>query len=366
MTGTKPLNILHVITKLDVGGAQTVVGELVREQISSGHRVAVVTGVVSPEAVVSTINGVTVHVASLVHPLSPSRDRLAVRQLVALMRDQQFDVIHTHSSKGGLLGRIAARRCGIPSVYTAHGWPFQPGAPRSQRVQSFIGEWVGARFGNEVVCLNDGELKLAARFRVGSANHRQVIYNGIADADPIARTQRSVADPFRLVMVARFERQKRADVVVEALKLLDERVTLTLVGDGGLRPNIESLVRERGLRSRVEFVGIADPFTYLCGADAFVLASDWEGMPVTVLEAMRAGLPVVANDLLGNREAVGPNTGLLTALTPAGFAKTIESLVNDPLRQTALGHSARARWEALFTASQMSAQYEKLYRHMLA
>jgi glycosyltransferase involved in cell wall biosynthesis len=363
MTGSEPLKILHVITKLDVGGAQTVVGELVREQISSGHTVAVATGSVWPNAMVSTVADVAVHrIKSMVHPLSPLQDFAAVRELAQLMKATRFDVVHAHSSKGGLLGRIAARLSSIPSVYTAHGWPFQVGPPKSQRIQSLVGEWLGARIGNEIVCVNTDELQLARQFRIGSAKHRHVIYNGVAFADAIDRTQRLVGDPFRLVMVARFERQKRADVVVEALSLLDDRVTLTLVGDGEFRSKIESLVDQRGLRSRVTFVGIADPFPYLRNADAFVLASDWEGMPVTVLEAMRAGLPVIANNLLGNREAVGPNTGLLTTLTAKGFASIVQSLANDPKRQMELGRLARSRWQSTFTAAAMASSYETLYR----
>jgi glycosyltransferase involved in cell wall biosynthesis len=363
MIGSASLNILHVITKLDVGGAQSVVAELVREQIKAGHRVTVATGVVWEAAVVPTVDGVRiVEIDSLVHPLSPRSDREAMRQLVGLMRAEEFDLVHTHSSKGGLLGRIAARRCRLPSVYTAHGWPFQAAAPRAQRLQSLLGEWVGGRIGNEVVCVNAAELQLAARFRVGRGPHRRVIYNGTAFAQPIVRKPRGSEDPMKLVMVARLHNPKRADIVVEALSLLKEQVSLTIVGDGELKPVVEALARRLGLANRVSLAGLTDPAPYLEAADAFILVSDYEGMPVTVLEAMRAGLPIIANDLPGIREATGADCGLLTAQTAAAVASAVATLVDEPALAITMGQQARARWDSQFTAAAMAASYETLYR----
>ncbi len=358
-----PLKILHVITKLDVGGAQSVVAELVREQIKAGHSVTVATGVVWASAVVSTIEGVRIReIDSLVHPLSPSRDRVAVQRLTALIRAERFDVTHTHSSKGGLLGRIAARRCGTPSVYTAHGWPFQEAAPRAQRIQSLLGEWIAGCIGNEVVCVNSVELELATRLRVGRRQHRRVIHNGIAFAEPLARSIEASTDQFKLVMVARLHKPKRADIIVEALSKLDERVCLTIVGDGDLKPSVEALSRRLGLANRVTFTGLTDPTPHFEAADAFILASDYEGMPVTVLEAMRAGLPTVANDLPGIREAIGNDCGLLTDRTAPAVAAAVSMLLADPAKAVRMGQAARARWESHFTAEAMASSYETLYR----
>jgi glycosyltransferase involved in cell wall biosynthesis len=359
------LNILHVITKLDVGGAQSVVAELVREQIKAGHKVTVATGLVWGTAVVPTIEGIRViEIDSLVHPFSPRLDSKAIRELTGLLKAERFDVVHTHSSKGGLLGRIAARRCGNPSVYTAHGWPFQEGAPRSQRMQSLFGEWVGGRIGDEVVCVNTVELQLAARFRIGRSEHRRVIYNGTAFAEPSVRIMRRPQDPLKLVMVARLHKPKRADIVVEALSLSQEMVSLTIVGDGELKPSLEALVHRLGMTNRVTFAGLTDPTPYLEAADAFVLVSDYEGMPITVLEAMRAGLPIVANDLPGIREAIGVDCGLLTDPTGPAVAEALATLLADPIKGAMMGQAARDRWASGFTAAAMAASYESLYRRV--
>jgi glycosyltransferase involved in cell wall biosynthesis len=369
------LRILHVITKLDVGGAQSIVAELVREQITSGHSVTVATGVVWEAAEVPKIDGVRlVKLSNLVHQLSPKNDLLAITHLITLMRIDRFDVVHTHSSKGGLLGRIAARRSDIPSIYTAHGWPFQAAAPRGQRIQSLIGEWLGGLIGNEIVCVNRAEAELAARLRVGRRKHRHVIHNGISFRPPLAeRALRQSGDLFKLVMVARLHPPKRADLVVEALRFVDSRISLTIVGDGELRSSVEVAARECGVIDRVHFAGLCDPTPYLEAADAFVLASDYEGMPVTVLEAMRAGLPIIANDLPGIREAVNGGSvsvtawdGFLTAKTAKALASAIQALFDEPNLARKMGERSRHAWESQFTVSQSATAYETLYRSVLS
>jgi glycosyltransferase involved in cell wall biosynthesis len=367
------VRILHVITKLDVGGAQSILAALVREQMNSGHCVTIATGVLWPEAAVCGISGVEIRVIkSLVHPLRPLQDWRTISELKALIRKGNFDVIHTHSSKGGLLGRIAARLCAVPSVYTAHGWPFQPEAPRSQRIQSLFGEWVGGRVGNEIVCVSEAERSLATRLRVGRADHRHIIYNGI---DPLSdqasrtgdsRPLRIATDPFRVVTVARLEAPKRVDVLVEAIAQVlahgDTRITLTVVGDGSLLDGVRMLADSLGVSDRVRFVGQTNPLPHLVSADLFVLLSDYEGLPVTVLEAMRSGLPILTNRLAGVVETTGRAAGVVTELNASSVARAIEQLADNPQRCVALGLAGCERWEEQFTTAEMASRYEALYR----
>lgn len=364
------MRILHVITKLDVGGAQSVVRELALQQAVAGNTVWVATGLGGSVTDDLASHGIAVSVLSdLVHRVSPRQDRRTIRALMELLREQQIDVLHAHSSKGGLLGRLAARRCDVPSVYTAHGWPFQSGAPFAQRAQSVIGEWVGGRLGGEIVCVNQREGEMASRLRIGRRGHRHVIPNGIAFRPAVERVQRSLNHPLRLVMVARLSPPKRADVLIDALALLQadglsesSGVRLAIVGDGKLASSLKSRVRKLELQDCVEFVGLAEPTPFLDQADAFCLASDYEGTPMTVLEAMRAGLPTIANTLPGVSEAIGAVGGRLCELNPTSFAAAIRLLGSDPLRAHQMGKSARTRWEENYEASVMAASYDQLYK----
>jgi glycosyltransferase involved in cell wall biosynthesis len=140
---------------------------------------------------------------------------------------------------------------------------------------------------------------------------------------------------------------------------------LTIVGDGRLAGPLSEQVQRLGLLGRVKMVGLADPAPYLAQADAFCLLSDYEGMPITVLEAMRAGLPIVANQLPGIAEAIAPNGGLLCAANPRAVAEALSTLRNDAMRAYEMGQHSRSIWEERYTASLMAERYGWLYRSML-
>ena len=357
---TEKMHILHVITKCDYGGAQTVVRELATEQLGRGHQVSIVTGVVGPVSEQLTTLGVRVdHEATLTHSIHLQRDRVALRHLVDRMSELRPDVVHAHSSKGGLLGRQAARRLDIPAIYTAHGWPFQRGAAPLQRLASFVGEWASARSSGPVVCVTAADLALARRSHVCPPDRLRLVHNGIGHADDRRPTLQDGGTALRLLMVARFAAPKRQDLVVQALAWLPSDVRLTLAGDGPTLDAVRRLAAPYG--DRVQFVGVAPPAALLAVSDALVLASDYEGLPMSVLEGMRAGLPIVANRLRGLSDAVRDGeTGLLCELTPQSLAAAILTL-RDATFRARLGDAGRAAWTRQFTADTMADRYDEVY-----
>jgi glycosyltransferase involved in cell wall biosynthesis len=361
------VRILHVITKLDVGGAQSMVAELAEHQVRSSHHVLVASGLLGPVAESLSKLGIAVErVGDLVHPFAPHSDWRAARIIRALIHDHDIDVVHCHSSKGGLVGRIAARRAGVPSVYTAHGWPFQPGASRVQQLQSVVGEFVGALIGTEVVCVNNAEQDLARRLHIGRPGRVHVIPNGIGHRVMPSRTNEQVDSPFELVTIARLAAPKRIDLLIEAVRLVGASVRLTVVGDGPFADALRAHVVKVDGADRVSFVGNTDPEPYLAQARLFVFASDYEGSPVTVLEAMRAGLPVLSNRLPGVEEQIGNDAGIVCALEADAFAKHIDEFAANRTYAYETGLAARRRWEQAFTAQSMAQRYEDLYRACLS
>jgi glycosyltransferase involved in cell wall biosynthesis len=163
------------------------------------------------------------------------------------------------------------------------------------------------------------------------------------------------------VMVARFAPPKRHDVVLDALSLVDTSAKLTFVGDGDLLEVARAQAAH--LRERVRFVGQCDDTTaYLDRADALVLLSDYEGLPMSIIEAMRVGVPVIANRLPGLVDAVEDGvTGFLTGLNPQSVATAIERLVADRSLAGSLGSAGRQRWTRSFTAEHMADGYETIY-----
>jgi glycosyltransferase involved in cell wall biosynthesis len=362
------MHIVHVITKFDVGGAQTVVRDLANMQVASGHQVTVYTGKLGPASDAAGESGATVELLhELRHEISPRTDRLALRRLTGLFGSDRPSVVHTHSSKGGLVGRWAARRAGVPSVYTAHGWPFQPGAAVAQRLSSFAGEFVGSRLGELVVCVSESERKNAIRLRVVAANNSTVIHNATMPFTRI-RDDRSDAlstDPFTVVMVARFAPPKRHDLLIGALDMLPPGVGVVFVGDGPGEGAVKALAARFG--SRIEFAASNDVEASLLRADAFVMVSDYEGLSISMLEAMSAGLPVVVNRLDGAAEAFEHGVqGLFVDLTPASIAAGVQRLVDDRSAAETMGANARRRWQDRFSAERMHADYLRVYGDVIS
>jgi glycosyltransferase involved in cell wall biosynthesis len=221
--------------------------------------------------------------------------------------------------------------------------------------------------------------RLSAHVAVGERSARAVeeavglprgsvrtIYNGVPD-DPVEPFPRRANGPV-IGAVGRLSPEKGYDVAIRALRDVPE-ATLVLVGDGSERARLERLARELVVSERVELVGWSEEARrYLPGFDAFVLPSRQEGFPLAVVEAMLAGVPVVAADVGSVGEAVldGETGYLVPADDPAALAERLRRLIADPQLAQKLGRSGRARAQANFTAEAMARSFESLYREILA
>jgi len=169
--------------------------------------------------------------------------------------------------------------------------------------------------------------------------------------------------------VARFEPPKDFPTLLRALRMVTAPWRAILVGDGPTRPGVEELARELGLADWVEFVGWrTDVADILARAQVFVLSSRWEGLPISILEAMRAGLPVVASQVGGVGEAViAHETGWLVPPGDAGqLSQRIEELCVDPSLRARMGVAGRRRWEDRFRVERMVEETSALYADVLA
>jgi glycosyltransferase involved in cell wall biosynthesis len=363
------MKIVHVITKCNYGGAQSVLLELATYQILAGNSVTVVAG--SSGLVFSKLQSFgaeVILIENFVHSFDPIKDFKAIIALRSLFSSSQPDLVHLHSSKAGFLGRLAS--CFSPNcvVYTAHGWPFQKGASLSQRIQSFAGEFVLRFSKSMVVCVSQSDFDLASRSFVVRGSRIRLIRNGIPSLPGGA--ERSVLEResdglLTLVMVARFEAPKRQDLLIEAIAQ-SPGWRLVLLGDGPQLDNLRALVSKLDLESRVVFHGRIDPAESLHEADAVALLSDYEGLPLSVLEGMRAGLPVLASDLAGIGEAVvhGKN-GFLVANEVTAVASYLNVLRDKSTRER-FGRQGFKTWTQEFQSSKMGAEYESVYREVTA
>lgn len=366
------MKIAHVVTKLDVGGAQTHVADLAIAQHASGVDVRVIAGLDGPAAQRIRRAGICVEI---VDQLGDAHGRFSQRAPLRAVRDALAhdlpDIVHAHSSHAGLMARLAARRLGCLSVYTAHGWPFQTGAAWKQRIASFLGEFVGGHVGDAVICLTEAEADRARRARVVPKSRIWVVPNGIADVP--ADLQRSSAVVSErgpvMVMVARFAPPKLQVELLETLTALgDLPWRLQLVGDGpGLHACEELLAASPMLSGRVDLLGHRDDVPQiLAAADIGLLWSRYEGLPISVMEQMRAGLACVASDLPGTRALFDDESAGLLADSGDELVSTLRTFLTEPSRVDTLGAAARSRYESAYSVNAMLVETNRVYAAVLA
>ena len=348
---TPPRRIAFVITRADAGGAQMHVLYLARALRAAGHAVAVFVGSEGP--LVDDLRAANVPTWPLKHlvwNLSPKHDAQAVLELRAALAAFRPDLVSCHSTKGGWWGRIAARLQGVPAVHTSHGQLFSlrlTGWKRGLWIPEFITNRVGTKL--VVVCKHDAETLI--EYRVVSPEKMVLVYNGVPDVEPTAQGD-PARHPPHVVMTARLQAPKDPLTVIEAFSALkDEPWTLELIGDGPQRSELEAARAASGVGDRIRLSGTrTDVPERLARAQVFLLSTRKEGFPISILEAMRAGLPVVAARVGGIPEAVEPGT--TGALFEAGSAKSLADAMRPLLRDAELrrrlGAAGRERYLSRF------------------
>ncbi len=364
------MKIAHILTRGDVlGGAQSHVRELSLELRRLGHQVTVVTG--KPGIFTDQLRQAEipwVPVRSLVRPLRPHRDLAALVQLSSVLRQLKPDLVCAHTAKAGSLARAAARLQNIPSVFTPHGWSMFD-RNSLHRNPLFCGtERLAGRLGTRVINVCEFERQFAQQWRVCPANKLEVVPNGIAEIS-MTRVRSIDTQPPLIVMVARFAPQKDHPTLLRALSgLLCLEWRLLLVGAGELEPQVSAQVAALGLSHRVRILPAETDVTrLLMEAQIFVLSTHFEALPISILEAMRAGLPVVATDVGGISESVrNGETGLLTRHGDANaLREALRRLIADPALRLAMGNAGHQLWSAQFTASKMAIRTIEVYKRAL-
>ncbi len=359
------MKIAYLITRMDeLGGAQVHVRDLSLWLKGQGHEPMVMSGWPGKVSDFLESQDITyVEILDLERPINPLKDLKALFQLVRVLRTHKPDLLSCHSSKAGLLGRLAAALSGVPCIFTAHGWAFTEGVPAKERfVYTFI-EKIAAWFSYHIITVSEYDRDLALKNNVVPAAKITAIHNGMPDRPAPVRT--ITTGPVRLMMVARVGPQKDHARLLRALwGCMDLDWTLDFIG-GGDDLELRHLATHLGMDARVNFKGERDDVPYLMDkdADVYLLISNWEGLPRSILEAMRSGLPVIASDVGGVKECVlNDRTGLVV---PAGqdepLLTALRRLIADRDLQMRMGGQGRMHFEANFTFLAMAAKTMAVY-----
>ena len=364
------MKIVYVVTRADpIGGVQIHLRDLAGALQAQGHAPTVVTGGRGPFVDELRAQGTpTIISRHLTLPISPLRDLLAFREIRALLKELRPDLVAVHSSKAGILGRLASKSLGLPVLLTAHGWNFTPGIPPFQAAVYRQIERLAGPFASKIITVSEFDRQLAISAGIAAGNRIVAVYNGMPDVPRHLRANAGATPP-RLVMVARFGPQKDHSTLLRALAGLQEYAwTIDLVGDGPLLAQMKSYAAALGISERVRFLGQRlDVEQILAGSQVSLLTTNWEGFPLSILESMRAGLPVIASAVGGIGEAI--EDGETGYLVPRGDADQLRDrltrLLTDPAQRIRLGSNGRRRYENQFTLEHFVSQTLAVYRNVL-
>lgn len=385
------MKIVHVITRLIVGGAQENTLLSCREQIARGHRVHLLTGPpLGPEGSLmpqaEAIDGLAIEVIpSMLRRIDPLRDwqaRGALRQRLAAIDP---DVVHTHSSKAGILGRAAARRgCpGAAVVHTIHGLPFPPRQNAFARGLYIALERRAARQTDHFITVCDAMIDEAVELGIAPRDCYTTVYSGMdverfvhatESAGAIRRELDIPAGATVMVKVARLFHHKGHDDVLRAMAEIVEHhptLYLLLVGEGILRGRLLHLAQRLGIAGRLRLAGLVAPErvpAYLHAADLLVHASMREGLARALPQALLCGRPVVSYDVGGAREVCHTGeTGILVAPGDwRGLARAMDQLVSDRVSRRRMGERGKGLCIERFDYRRMVDGIQAVYDAALA
>lgn len=300
------MKIVIFITRGDsIGGAQTHVIDIARIFKSNGHDVLVCFGGKREGPFMKLLiakNIDFVNIECLKREISPIADFISILKLNKILKQYSPDVLSLHSSKAGILGRICGFVMGIPVVLTIHGWSFTEGVNKKKAIfYKFLEKYL-AKLVTKFIVVSNYDKEIALKNNITQEKKLTVIHNGIEINEFKKKAIRK--EVIDIVMVARFDEQKDHLTLIRALTNA-KYFKLHLLGDGPNLQNIKNLVNKSGISEKVIFYGYSNQVTeILRESDIFILTSNWEGFPISTLEAMNYELPVIVSNVGGATEAI--------------------------------------------------------------
>ncbi|OHY77571.1 glycosyltransferase family 4 protein [Priestia aryabhattai] len=370
--------ILYVITRSEWGGAQKHLLDIVIGMKTKGLSPIVAVGDEGDLTRELEKNNVEFYIINnLVHQISLKQDLKAILELRNLIKQINPSIIHLHSSKAGLIGRIATKVSNyrIPVIFTAHGWGFTPGSKKINKYISLLSELLTSWMLNKVICVSKFDQELAEKYHIISKKKLTYVYNGISkdmnvDLVDIDKKREKVS----FTMVARFDSQKDYLTLVKAIEKLKNnkeiynQIQFNFVGKGPLYEEIQKEIINRKIDDIVNLLGFRNDILEIINqSDVFVLTSNYEGLPISIIEAMSLEKPLIVSDVGGVRELIDKN-GFLIAKGKneiKNIGKAIVQLTSDDRLRVEMGGNSLSIFQNKFTLEQCVNNTEKIYKNYI-
>ena len=376
------MKIAHVITRLIIGGAQENTLLSCEGQHDRGHEVTLITGpAIGPEGSLmeraQRYGYRVIVVDEMLRSILPVKDFRTYRRITKLLEEVRPDVVHTHSSKAGIIGRWAADRAKVPViVHTIHGLAFTASTSRMANAVYRALERQAAPLTTKIVCVADAMAEQSLRANIGTPGQYVTVYSGMETAaflDPpvsraAMRAQLGLRDEHVVVgTIARlFHLKGHEDLISPDLCARFPNLRFLWVGDGLLRPALERRIAELGLQDRYILTGLVPPqrIPELAGAmDVLVHPSRREGLARAIVQGQLASAPAIAYDIDGNREGLidGKTGFIVPPFDGQTLGRRLSELIEDPGRRWLMGEAGRSFAVGRFDAQVMVDALERVY-----
>jgi len=374
------IKILHILGDSKFGGGAVVVLRLAQRARQKGYEVAVLTTDKTFKKVLEENNIEVVDLDVIWRKIRPLKDLIGFFRLYFFLRKSRFNVVHTHTSKAGFVGRVASKLAGIPVIiHTVHGFAFHEESNFIElKLFAFL-EKIASYFCDKIVTVSEFHRKWALELRICNEEKIVAIPNGISEERVVPKRSKDEIlselgvsqDEFIIMTMGRLAPQKGIEYLIKAIPVVRSQIRssfrVLIVGDGPLRPYLEDLATELQVKEYVCFLGFrGDVGDLLSITDIVVLPSLWEGLSIALLEAMATGKPIITTSIGSNREVIENYVSgvMVPAKNQEALAEAILELHNDRNCAKRLGIEAYRRYKSYYTENQMLDSYMHVYESL--
>jgi len=378
----RKIKVLHIVTRLIVGGAQDLALCLASKLDRERFDITFASGMQDFNKEMADKWDIKVElIPSLAREINPIKDLIGLLKIYSFIKKNKFDIVHTHTSKAGILGRLAAKLAGVPIIFhMPHGCIFHPVyyGPGMifllSRIENFV-----ASFTDKIINCADNEKKDFLKHKISSEDKYITVRYGIIQDSFLKAYDRNLKrkelnipqDTVLIGTIARLVPEKGHIFCLEAFKLAVEilpNAMLLIAGDGKLRSDIEAKIKELDLSDNVLMLGHRNDVPELLSClDISIHTSRWEGTPLAIIEAMLMGKAIIATKVGGIPELINDSkTGIIVRSGDRGeLAKAIIKLAKDKMLREELGSAARIYAQSEFTIDLMVKNITKLYDNFI-
>ncbi len=359
MGASKKRKIVYIVTNSDLGGISKYLLEITRDlpDYIEPYYIMATSGYLSEELRKIGIKNEQIFFVSMTNNIFDIFQHIKSNlKTLSIVRKIKPDIIHCNATTGAIVGAVCGLLTRIPTIYTVHGWPFTDGISKNKQKFYKILEFLICSVFKKIICVSEYDRQIGIKALPIYKDKMITIHNGISDITEEHRKKEFSKDELKIVMISRFCPQKDPYTLIFAVhELIKEgyNIKLDLYGYGQELDKVLNCIKLKNTEN-IQYKGeISDVTTILKNYDVYALISNWEGLPIGIIEAMRAGLPILVSDVGGNSECIRDNGYLVKRQDIMDCRKQIKVIWDNRENIVSLGQNSRKFYEEEFRSEKM-------------